>query len=79
MLFINRKAVLDTLVKHETMTMDDISKEENMGFVPNLQQLKFILLQLTIHGHILVLSGALPLTYTITSKGIEESNRLMRP
>lgn len=78
MLYINRKNVLDTLAKHETLTFDDIGNEENMGFVANRQQLKFLLLQLTIRGYVQILAGANPLTYTITTDGINERNRLVR-
>ena len=73
---VNRKILLDTLIKHETLTEEDIAKEENLGLVPNKDQLGFLLSELTLSGHILVLSGAVPVTYTITQKGIDEGIRL---
>ncbi|HUC80997.1 MAG TPA: hypothetical protein VMR70_08780 [Flavisolibacter sp.] len=73
---VNRKILLDTLIKHETLTEDDIAKVENLGVVPNKQQLGFLLSELTLSGHIQVLSGAEPVTYTITQKGIDEGTRL---
>ena len=73
---INRKIMLDTLIKHETLTEEDIAKEENLGLVPNKEQLGFLLSELSLSGHIQVLSGAFPVTYTITQKGIDEGNRL---
>jgi hypothetical protein len=73
---VNRKILLDTLIKHETLTEDDIAKEENLGVVPNKEQLGFLLSELSLSGHILVLSGAMPVTYTITQKGIDEGKRL---
>jgi hypothetical protein len=73
---VNRKILIDTLVKHETLTEDDIAKEENLGVVPNKEQLGFLLSELNLSGHIQVLSGATPVTYTITQKGIDEGARL---
>lgn len=73
---VNRKILLDALIKHETLTVDDIAKEENLGVVPNREQLGFLLSELTLSGHILVLSGTDTVTYTITQEGIEEGKRL---
>jgi hypothetical protein len=73
---VNRKILLDTLIKHETLTEEDIAKEENLGLVPNKEQLGFLLSELSLSGHILILSGASPVTYTITQKGIDEGKRL---
>lgn len=73
---VNRNILLDTLIKHETLTEDDIAKEENLGVVPNKEQLGFLLNELSLSGHIQVLSGAAPVTYTITQKGIDEGARL---
>jgi hypothetical protein len=73
---VNRKILIDALIKHETLTVEDIAKEENLGVVPNKEQLGFLLSELCISGHILVLSGANPVTYTITQKGIDEGKRL---
>jgi predicted transcriptional regulator len=73
---LNRKILLDTLIKHETLTEDDIAKEENLGLVPNKEHLGFLLSELRSSGHIQVLSGAVPVTYSITQKGIDEGVRL---
>jgi hypothetical protein len=75
--YITRKVVLATLTKHETLTIDDLSKEENLGLVPDQNQLNFLLRQLAIGGYILSLKGVTPLTYTITNAGIEENDRLV--
>ncbi|NTS42677.1 hypothetical protein HRG84_17390 [Flavisolibacter sp. BT320] len=77
MLLVTRKIVLETLTKHETLTLDDISKEENLGIVPDKSQLRYLLRQLTMSGFIQVLGGASPITYSITTKGIEECDRLL--
>ncbi|HEY0058428.1 MAG TPA: hypothetical protein VGB56_04795 [Flavisolibacter sp.] len=73
---ITRKVLLDTLIKHETLTINDICKEENLGMVPNEGQLKYLLQGLTREGFLQILAGAVPHTYTITTKGIEEGKRL---
>ncbi|HEY1022702.1 MAG TPA: hypothetical protein VGE06_10350 [Flavisolibacter sp.] len=73
---VNRKIVLDTLIKHETLTADDLAKQENIGLVPNMDHLGFILSELIISGHVQVLEGIHPVTYTITQKGIDEGQRL---
>lgn len=73
---INRKMVLDTLIKHETLTIDDLRKEENLGMVPNQDHLNYLLTELEQSGYITLLEGTNPVTYTITVKGIKEGNRL---
>lgn len=73
---INRTIVLTTLIRHETLTIDDLAKEENLGMVPNEQHLNFLLTELEQSGHITLLEGTSPITYTITVKGIEEGKRL---
>lgn len=73
---VNRKILLDTLIKHETLTEVDIAKEKNLGLIPNKAQLGFLLSELILSGHIQVLSGAQQVTYTITQKGIDEGIRL---
>ncbi|MFL5742145.1 MAG: hypothetical protein ACJ75B_18120 [Flavisolibacter sp.] len=74
--FITRQLLLATLTKHETLTIDDLAKPENIGLLPNQGQLNYLLKQLVIGGHIMILRGASPLTYTITQGGIEENKRL---
>jgi hypothetical protein len=73
---VNRKILLDALIRHETLMVDDIAKEENLGVVPDKEQLGFLLSELSLSGHIHALSGVVPVTYTITQKGIDEGKRL---
>jgi hypothetical protein len=73
---VNRKVPLDTLLQHETLTEEDIAKEENLGVVPNKDQPGFLLSESSLSGHTLVLSAAEPASYTITQKGIGEGIRL---
>jgi hypothetical protein len=70
---INRTILLNTLVKHETMTIDDLQREENMGMVFNRQQLWYLLRSLQNDGFITILHGAEPCTYTVTTAGIERA------
>lgn len=74
--FVTRKTLLHAMAKHETLTIDDIGKEENIGFPVDHHQLKHVLRQLQIRGQVLILSGVSPTTYTITALGIEENSRL---
>lgn len=76
MSILNRKAVLNTMIRHETLIVHDIGKAENMGFVPNTAHLQFLLDELTESGYLNILDGVSPCTYTITHKGIEEGKRL---
>jgi len=73
---LNRTIVLNTLIKHETLTLTDIAKAENLGMIPNEQHLRFLLEELDESGYIQKLDGAAVSTYTITDKGIEEGERL---
>jgi hypothetical protein len=73
---INRRLLLNTFIKHETMNILDAGSEENLGFVPPAEHLQFLLEELAGEGHLLVLDGVFPPTYTITVKGIEEGVRL---
>lgn len=73
---INRMIVLNTLIRHETLTIDDLGKKENLGMVPNQDHLNFLLIELEQSGYIMLLDGVTPKTYTITVKGIEEGKRL---
>lgn len=68
--------VLNTLIRHETLTIDDLGKKENLGMVPNQDHLNFLLIELEQSGYIMLLDGVTPKTYTITVKGIEEGKRL---
>jgi hypothetical protein len=76
MTFINRKMLLDTMIQHETLTIIDLAKKANLGFIPITGQLNYLLQQLRNDGLILLLRGAIPATFTITDKGIQEGKRL---
>jgi len=67
---------LNTLIKHETLTLTDIGKEKNLGLVPNKHHLQLLLDELVKGCYIQILGGAVPCTYTVTDKGIAEGNRL---
>lgn len=71
MLNSNRNVLLQTLVKHETLTIDDIIKKENLGITLNIKHAKHLLDDLQQDGKIALLSDVIPDTYTITEKGIE--------
>ena len=73
---INRAVVLNTLIKHETLTIVDIRKAENLGMIPDNVHLNFLLNELIESRDIQTLSGVTPLTYTITTKGIAEGKGL---
>ena len=73
---LNRSTVLNALIKHETLNINDIAKAENLGFVPDEQQLQLLLDELTQSKHITLLASVTPPTYTITDKGIAEAGRL---
>lgn len=76
MLTLNRKLLLNTLLKHETLTLTDIGKEKNLGLVPNRHHLQLLLDELEQDSYIQKLGGTVPCTYTVTEKGITEGNRL---
>ena len=73
---LNRLTVLNTLIKHETLNINDLCKAENLGFVPDENQLQQILDELLEGKHITELASVMPTTYTITDKGITEGTRL---
>ena len=73
---LNRKILINTLIKHETLTIDDLGKEENLGMVPDKGQFKFLVHELIKSGHFSILNGVVPCTYTITEKGIKEGTKL---
>jgi hypothetical protein len=73
---LNRKMVLASLIKHETLTIIDIGLEKNLGVRPNEYHLKFLLDELMEGGFIETLNGVVPATYTITVNGIDEGKRL---
>lgn len=73
---VNRQLVLNTLIKHETLTIDDIADPGNLGIKAEAGQLQQVLQQLLQSGFITTLDGVHPTTYTITTEGIEEGERL---
>ena len=64
------------MIKHETITIVDIAKAENLGLIPEMGQLKYLLSDLVNEGFIIILQGATPRTYSVTLKGTEEGKRL---
>lgn len=74
---LNKALVLNTLIQHETLTIDTISKQETLGIIPNVYHLNSLLQELKETGHIVILNDVIPVTYTITSKGINEGMRLV--
>jgi hypothetical protein len=78
MSLLNRATILNILIRHETLIIHDIGKEENLGFVPNEAHLQFLLDELTESGYLDILDGVSPTTYTITNKGIKEGKRLKK-
>lgn len=75
MLTLNRTLVLQTLIKHETLIRSDIAKEENLGMIPDNDQLQSILDELNESGFIHLMDGIQLPTYTITEKGIQEAKK----
>jgi hypothetical protein len=73
---LNRTMVLQSLIKHETLTITDIGKKENLGISPDKMHLNFLLNELLESRDIDTLNGVIPCTYTITTKGIKEGERL---
>lgn len=68
--------ILNTLINHETLTMGDLAKRVNPGTLLEDNHLQFLLDELIQSGHINMLNGITPCTYTITNKGIKEGKRL---
>ena len=73
---LNREIVLNTLIIHETLTIDDLAREENLGTTFEGNHLQFLVDELMESGHIHMLNEVTPCTYTITDKGISEGERL---
>jgi hypothetical protein len=73
---LNRTIVLNTLIKHETLIIGDLSKKENLGLTPSSSHLQLLLDELIESGHVHLLAGVSPCTYTITDRGIQEGKRL---
>ena len=73
---LNRQLVLNTLIRHETLTLTDFSKEENLGLTPNEHHFNLLLEELEGGLYIQQLDGTAERTYTITDKGIAEGKRM---
>lgn len=67
-----RNILLHTMVKHETLTINDIMKKENLGVEPNVGQVNNSISEMQQDGTIEQLSNVEPATFTITVKGIAE-------
>lgn len=76
MTILTRTLLLNTFIKNETLTVDNISDEDNLGMLLNTDHLKFLLIELTESGYLNALNDVIPWTYTITDKGIREGARL---
>ncbi|RDV11484.1 MarR family transcriptional regulator [Pontibacter diazotrophicus] len=76
MISLNRIIVLNVLIKHETLTIGDFAREGNLGMTPSDHHLQYLIDELVESGHISMLAGVTPCTYTITDKGIREGARL---
>ena len=68
--------ILNTLIKHETLTISDLVKMVNPGTLSADNHLQYLLDELIQSGHINMLNGVTPSTYTITNTGIKEGKRL---
>lgn len=72
---LNKLQVLNTLIKHETLTIYDLSKEENLGVPASPEDLQSVLNHLAENGLIKLFDDVFPATYTITDDGIREGKR----
>lgn len=68
----NRNVLLHAMVKHETLTINDIMKKENLGIEPDKSQVSNTIKELHKDGAIEQLNDVEPATFTITVKGITE-------
>ncbi|CAM3790715.1 hypothetical protein POKO110462_19900 [Pontibacter korlensis] len=75
---LNRTIVLNALIKHETLTMNDFAKESNLGASPGGKHLQLLVDEQVQSGHIQILNGVSPCTYSITDEGIKEGARLAK-
>ena len=62
--------LLHTMVKHETLTIDDLLKKENLGVEPNVAQAKLLISELRQDHLIEQLSDVVPETLTNTNKAM---------
>lgn len=73
---LNRAIVLNTLIKHETLTLEDFAKHDDLGTAPNEHHLRLLLEELEEGCYVQKLCEAPSCTYTITVNGIAEGKRL---
>jgi hypothetical protein len=67
--------VLNALVKHETLTFPDLTEEKNLGVKVTTEDVEQAVEHLHQQKFVVQLDGAEPRTYTITTLGIEESQK----
>ena len=72
---LSRLLILNALKKHETLTVDDLALEKNLGMVPDKAHLHQLLQELEQNDFVQKLNGVEPDTYTISDKGLKEVNR----
>ena len=72
---IHPSTILNTLIKHETLTIDDLAKEENLGMTATPEEVQPMLNDLAANGFVYALDNVSPATYTITNKGIAEGSK----
>jgi DNA-binding PadR family transcriptional regulator len=72
---VNPHIVLQVILAHDTLTINDLAKEENLRIEASHEELQPVLDQLQSDGLINTLDNVSPATYTITDKGIAEGAR----
>ena len=75
MVTLSRTLILNALIKHETLTLEDLLLEKNLGLVPDRELLAQLLTELEGDAYIEQLNDVVPRTYTITAAGIAEGKR----
>lgn len=73
---LSRLLILNTMERHETLTIDDLAIEKNLGMEPDRVHLQHLLNELVDNEFLQKLNGVEPDTYTISDKGLKEVNRL---
>jgi len=68
----DRLMLLKALQIHETLTINDLAKEENLGVEVSPEDLQPVLAELESADLVDTLNGVTPATYTITDKGLAE-------
>jgi len=72
---VNPYIVLQVILAHDTLTINDLAQEENLRMEASHDELQPVLDQLQSDGLINTLDDVSPVTYTITDKGIAEGSR----